>query len=218
MNLGQIKTRIKRQFGDEAQVQVTDDDITSWVNEAVRHIVTKNESLLQKITFFDAVKDQVDYGLPGDLFLLRSINFKYYEYYAHLRNLDLTKFNEYMDGWDGNTNNTGKPQIYTIYAGTLKLFPSCDKDITDGIKIYYSRLPIEVVADEDIPDLPAEYYNTVLSYVMQQAYELDEDWEAVKNKQQQVQADILVNRSRQDRESMETYPVISTMREDMWYA
>lgn len=217
MNLGAIKQRVYRKFGDEAQVQINDTDIKNWVNDGVRHIVTKNENLLQQIATVDVVVNVGEYVLPGDLYLLRSVTFKYYEYYAHLRNMDMTKFDEYIDGWDG-AQNISKPNVYNVYAGKIRFYPIPDKSITAGIKIYYARLPIDVVSDIDLPDVPAEYYNTIVNYVMQQAYELDEDWDASEKKGAQVQTDIQVNRSRQESEAIETYPTISTLREDMWYA
>lgn len=218
MNLGQIKTRVRRKFGDEAQVQVTDDDIKSWVNDGQRHIVTKTETLLQKIELLNSTAQLQEYAIPGDVFLIRSVTFKYYDSYNHLKNLDLTKFDEYMDGADGDTTLAGKPCVYTIFDSTLRLYPIPDKTITSGIKIYYSRFPVDVISDIDNPDLPAEYHNALVNYVMQQAYELDEDWDASNNKAAQVQNDIHLNLSRQDREATETYPLISTKWEDMWYA
>lgn len=222
MNLGDVKTRVKRQFGDESAVQVTDEDITRWVNDGVQYVVMNNEGLLEAIGSADIVADQQDYDLPADLLSLKSVHILQTEgalSHVHIQAYDLQKFDAYVDGWDGTYYGTGVPYVYTVYAGQFKLFPIPDFSATGGIKFYYNRKPAVLDNDTDDAtelDLPLSYHNGIVHYCLQQAYELDENMDSYNRKAQDVQENIRLNRYKQGKASEEFYPVITPMYDDAW--
>lgn len=217
MNVSDIQTRVKRAFGDESGVQVTDTDIVRWINDGQRHIVLHNESLLEKSGFTDVVAGQQEYDLPVDLLVLRSVSIKAVGYtsYVRLKGFRLTEFNEYIDGWDGNVHSQGVPSAYCLHAGKLELFPIPDSSVTNGLKIYYNRKPTEVVTSADTPDLPELYHKALVKYCMQEAYEMDEDWEAASAKNQDMTSDINLLRGREDWKQQDAYPTITVLAEDI---
>src|SRR5215212_5975441 len=101
MNVSDIKTRIKRTFGDESGVQVTDEDIVRWINDAQRAIVTQNESLLEVTALASLVAGTQEYTLPADILILKAIHIKPsgYTSYISLKGYSFAEFNEYMNGW-----------------------------------------------------------------------------------------------------------------------
>lgn len=221
MNLGDLKTRVKRQFGDESAVQITDDDIIRWVNDGIQYIVMNNDGLLEKIDTADIVVNQQDYSLPADLLTLKAVHVKNTAdalSYLHIEAYDLQKFDEYADGWDGTFFGTGTPFVYTVYANQFKLFPIPDFDCVGGIKFYYNRKPTLLTdADDAIElDLPISYHNGVVHYCLQQAYELDENMESYNRKGADVQDIIRMNRSKQGKVNEEVYPSITTLADDLW--
>lgn len=220
MNLGDIKTRVKRQFGDESGVQVTDADIVRWVNDAQRDIVMQNEELLEKTATIDSVATQQSYDFPSDLFILRSIRYKgsLDDGYRHLKYLNLQQFDELLDGWDSNSLLSADSIAvgwYTSYESKIYLYPTPNESIVGAIKILYSRLPVDVANDVDNLDLPIYYHNAVSNYCLQKAYELDEDFDAANFAAQQVQADVKLNKEKEKIDNAEFYPVISVRYEDM---
>lgn len=219
MNLGEIKTRVKRQFGDESSVQVTDSDILSWANQGVIDIVMQNDNLLQAVSTTDLIADQGQYTPPTDMLGLRSVS----AYiagdtaYSRLKGLNLQDFNTYLDGWDGNYfSSSAYPAVYMFYNGLINVFPRPSTTIEDGLKIYYNRYPTKMVLDTDTIPLPETYHNAVLDYCLQQAYEMDENWEGSGNKAAQVQSSINLLKERQEWQTQETYPVINVCWEDMY--
>src|SRR5882672_3379416 len=72
MNVGDIKIRVKRGFGDQSNAQITDDDILRWINDALIEIVNRNE-LLQVRATADLISGQMEYGVPPEFANLRSI-------------------------------------------------------------------------------------------------------------------------------------------------
>lgn len=218
MNVNDILIRVKRNFGDESGVQITDADIIRWINDGQRQIVLSNEGLLEKVTTADTVAEQQEYTLPVDILILKHVTLKDQgqESYFRLRPLNLNDFNSYIDGWDGSTFTRGLPTVYTIFAEKIILFPVPDFGVTDGLKIYYNRKPVVVADGLDTPDLPELYHESLVKHCLSMAYELDEDWDAAAVKGQDRDADISLLRGRDDWKQQGTYPLISVRPEDGW--
>lgn len=212
MNVSDIKTRVKRQFGDESAVQITDADIYRWITDGQVEIVKQNESLLQVVSTSSSVAAQPGYALPSDLMILKTILYDS----NRLKGLSLQQFEEYIDGWQ-NTNiyGVGTPVVYMVFASTITLFPTPDTSLTNGIKIYYCKKPLAVTADIDPISLPDTYHPAIVDYCLSQAYELDEDWAASGNKAQQLQQSINYLKDKEVQTEDIYYPTITLSVEDL---
>lgn len=217
MIVSDIMTRVRRKFGDESAVQVTDADIIRWINDGQRDTVLKNEILLEKTAVTSSVAGQQEYTLPTDLLILKFIQYREStgSAYFKLRGLTPVQFNEYIDGWSDGGVARGVPTVFTIFSGKIVAFPTPTTSVTDGFKIYYNRAPVDVSLSSDTPDLPVLYHGTLVKYCMQQAYELDEDPESASGEAAKVAEDIDLLRGREDWKTQETYPTISICAEDM---
>ncbi len=220
MNLGDVKVRVKRQFGDESAVQVTDDDIVRWANDAQRFACLDNDNLLEKISATDLVAGQQDYDQPVDLQNLKSIHIKNDPgelSYIHMQGFDLQKFDAQIDGWDGSFYGPGMTFIYTVFADKVKVFPTPDTSVVAGLKFYYNRKPVNLVSDIDVIDLPEMYHSSVVDFCLQQAYEMDENLEASVNKQAQVSSQLRVAKGYSAWNNKEFYPEITVANpDDLW--
>lgn len=218
MIVNDIYTLVKRQFGDESGVQLTDADILRYINIGQRQIVMQNEGLLEKITTSNGVQDQNTYSLPTDILILRSVMYKSPDdiSYYRLKGMPYQQFNEYVDGWDGTAYGSAVPTIFTQFAGNLILFPPPDKNSTSGIKIYYNRTPVDVTSTSDTPDLPLLYHDALVKQCLALAYEMDEDWDAAQIKAKELDADVALLRGREEWKQEETYTTITVRLEDSW--
>lgn len=216
MIVSEIQTKVKRQFGDESGVQITDADIIRWINEGQRHIVSTNEGLLEKIVTANSVVNQQNYTLPTDLLIMHSMSFQDLAVtsYTKLKAFSLNQFNEYVDGWDGSTYSPGTPSIYTIFAGNIIVFPIPLVSVANAFKIYYTRQPTDVVNNVDTPDLPLLYHDVLVKYCMQQAYETDANFQGVWFKSNEISTDTAVLRGRDSWKQEGNYPTITVLYED----
>lgn len=216
MIVSDIQTRVKRQFGDEAGVQLTDDDIIRYINDGVRQMIATNESLLQKVATAAAVAGQQDYTLPADCLILQSISYKApgEASYLKLKYLSLSEFNEYIDGWDGTAYGSSTPVVYMVFGNIISFFPKPDQDSADAIKLYYNRTPVDVALPGDTPDIPVLYHEVLVKFCLSQAYEMDEDFEAAAMKGNQIQGDMTILRGRENWKSQDTYSTITVLPED----
>lgn len=218
MNLGQLKTRVKRQFGDESAVQIQDDDIVSWANQACIDVVRASDDLLQAVQTTDLIEGQTVYTPPTDMLSLRNVTLKTAvdQSYFTLKAYNIQDFNEYVDGWDGNYYAPGNPYIFMFYNGAINIFPKPNSSQESGIKIYYNRYPGTLAVDSDEIPLPLVYHNAILEFCLQQAYELDENWEGSGNKSAQFTSSINSIRELQEWQTQDEYPTIKVRAEDAW--
>lgn len=213
MIVSDIITRVRRTFGDEAAVQVQDADVIRWINDAQLEIVKHNDAALQKTSFINLVANQSSYTLPTDLFLIRTLRYRFSDMlsFSNLVYRNMQEFDESIDGWDGSAYNNGNPIYYTMYEGKALLFPTPNQSVTNGLKVLYNQKPTDVVNTGDSLSLPIIYHNTVVKYCMWQASLLDEDHEPAQMYGATFQQDMNKLQGREVNEATATYPSITVM-------
>ncbi len=208
MLVSEISTRVLRQFGDEANVQITDADILRWVNDAMREIALHN-NLLQSRATTRLIAGQREYGLPNDVLTLRSVRYAD----TKLRAMAPAEAEAYIER-PHDTTNRGVPQLYWVWANRLNIWPTPDRTDANDLQIFYTRQPIPVAAVTETPELPLQYHNRIVEYCLQQAYELDENWSAAQAKQQQFQQGVEVLKGQEEYTPRDFYPSIVSLPED----
>lgn len=215
MNVQDVVTRVKRIFGDEAGVQITDEDIIRWTNDAQQDIALNNEQLMQAIATADAVQNQAEYDVPADFAVLKFLMYKGFR----LKKMSFQEFNEYIDGFTADPGispyGPGIPEIFMVWENKITVFPKPQESLTGGFKIYYIKTPPSVGNLADGLTVPLQYHNAVVDYCLQKAYELDEDYQkSAAKKQEFTDATMKLN----DREKVQDYyPRITTLPEDENY-
>jgi hypothetical protein len=217
MNVQDVITRVQRTFGDEAAVQVKNDDVIRWINDAMVEIVKHNDTALQKTDTIDLVADTSQYTLPADALIVRSLRYKFssMESYTRLRYKSMQQMDEEMDGWDGTAYNSGHPLYFTMYEGNILLFPTPEESNTDGLKILYNQKPTDVTTIADNLSLPLIYHNTVVKYCLWQASLLDEDHEPGMMYRAEFQNDMDVLANNETKDPIATYSTITVLADDL---
>ncbi|HEY0770702.1 MAG TPA: DUF6682 family protein [Sphingobacteriaceae bacterium] len=217
MNVQDVVTRVKRTFGDEAAVQITNEDIMRWINDAQTEIVTHNDAALQKTDTIDLVAGTSQYTPPVDLLLIRSLRFKYdsMQSYSVLRYKSIQQFDEEIDGWDGTAYNQARPYFFTINDGNIVIFPTPDESATDGLKVVYNQKPTDVTSLADSLALPLVYHPTIVRYCLWQASLLDEDHEPGVMYRNEFMTDMDRLSNSETKDPVATYPVITVLESDL---
>lgn len=218
MNVTDVVTRVERLFGDEAGVQLTEADVIRWINDAQREIVMHNESVLETTSSVDLVVDQDEYTFPTDLYILRSLRYKYTDdlSFNRLQYMNLQEFDSYIAGWDGTFNSSARPLVYTTYEEKIFLYPRPSESSTGGLKILYSKKPTEITTASDPLTLPVIYHNAIVKYCYMMAQEMDEEYEASANALVKFQGDVNALSFKEKHGSDEYYPFMTVRPEDAW--
>jgi hypothetical protein len=212
MNVVDIKKRVKRQFGDESGVQLTDEDIVRWINDAMREIATQNDNILETVATAAITSGTSEYSLPEDILKLHTIRYDD----KKLDVLTLQEAEQSIIAYEQSGNyQSGTPVLAWIYANRVVLYPTPNTSGGSLLKIYYTRLPVEVALDADIPEFHVKYHPRIVEFVLQQAYEMDEDWAASGNKSAQFVSGLNTLKDSDSWVEQNTYPTILILPEDM---
>ena len=209
MLVSEIGTRVKRAFGDEAGVQITDADIIMWINDVQRDICSAND-VLEATATGSSTAGVATFPLPVDVQTLYSV------WYNNQR-LDAKSMREAEELVPniGNTTTSSQatePLFFYVWADTLNFWPV--PSAAGTIKLFYSRFATTVTSINDTPELDTKYHNIIVNYCLQKAYELDEDWQASQTKAGQVNSDLSSLANDEKWTSKNTYPVITVLAED----
>lgn len=200
----EVMTAVKRQFGDESGVQLEDTDLVRWITDAQNTINDQNKVLKSTATI-PAVVAQGTYTFPASQVLqIESLHFKG----VRVLNLSFAQAEESLIGIEPSA--VGEPQFWYEWGGTFTLWPA--PDTTDSITIYYTALATPVPAawtSDTLLSLPDKYFPDIVAYVLQQAYEMDEDWQASGAKAQQFKDAIALKQDDERRAQDMTFGTIT---------
>lgn len=211
MNVQDVVTRVKRIFGDEAGVQVTDEDIIRWINDAQEQIAVDNEGLVETKAVTDVIKGTAEYDLPADLSVLRSLKFKA----RRVNYMSFAEFTEYLDGH--SEESSGTPEAFMVWNNKITLYPVPSEDATGALVIYYVKHPPPVANLADPLFVPVQYHNAVVKFCLKEAYELDEDFQKSQTKKNEFDHEVMKLNDRNKWGSQEYYPRITVLPEDEWH-
>lgn len=228
-----IARRVKRLFGDESGVQVTDEDIIDWVNDAIREAFFQNDEL-DRLTLYPEVlaKDnRVNLAPMGGTVPLTIESVHYRETatgaFYQIPYMSSRAFNEYIPDWD--TTNLATPLSRNLPLGIpiawtrgdgqseIVLYPVPETGGTGLLKVVVGAGGgfITLLTDELVNYIPEHLHNYIVEFCMMKAYELDEDWEAVRTKGEIVQSSLDFNQGRNSWVGRDSYPIIVPSPDDM---
>jgi hypothetical protein len=102
----EIQRRVQRIFGDESGVQITDEDVVDWINDAIREIYLQQDDLTIKTTTLQAVAEQGEYNLPNGVMMIQTVSFDSDGTYYDLRYVNGKTMSEYFNGWRRKYRNS----------------------------------------------------------------------------------------------------------------
>lgn len=184
--VAEVMTAVKRQFGDESGVQLEDTDIVRWITDAQDKINYDNKVLKSTATIPSVVM-QGTYTFPAQQVLqIESIHYKG----VRIPNIPFAQAEETLIGADP-TASAQYPEYWYEWGGTFTFWP-LPQDSQD-ITVYYTQMATPVPANWDVDtllSLPDKYFADIVAYVLQQAYEMDEDWQASGAKAEQFKLSV----------------------------
>lgn len=198
-----VGNAVKRQFGDESGVQISDSDIIRWVNEGQQEISFKNKILKGKADV-SSVAGQADYTMPSvNIAAVESLHYNGYP----IPGVPYPEVENYIKNLPDSSTGSGDPQFWYEWAGTLTLFPAPSSVGT--ITLLYTSMPTEVTSTTDSLVLPDKYFKRLVEFCLVQAHEMDEDFDAATYKSEQFTNGLDTMADEERSTSQLTYPVIN---------
>lgn len=211
-SVSDVITAVKRQFGDESGVQVTDSDIFRWVDDAQREIVVKNSELNAVYVEINTTTGTSAYPLLSEIPDILKVHSIHYNG-SFLPSMTFLAAQEYIISNDTGANYTTQPQLWYEYGGVLQIWPTPQEDLTPGLKVFYSKKPAIVSTSGQLLEVPDSYFKTVVDFCLQQAYEMDENQQMAQMKEDQFNRSVEAQ-GNDTSTQMRTYPTINCLPED----
>lgn len=205
-----VAQHVKRQFGDESGTQISNEDIIRWINQGQLDIARRAEINKDAATT-SSVTAQNAYTFPSDS-ILKILAVSYNNF--SLDNSSFEEIQQLTQKFDSNLNVAMTNQIPTTWyewGNSVYLYPT-PTATGDTIKLYIIRTPPLVTSISNALSLPDTHYSALLQYVLQQAYELDDNFNSAGVKAAQHEASLSDLSSVA---SYEFYPTITVLPEDI---
>lgn len=215
----QIASRVKRQFGDESGVQVTNADIIMWLNDALREATTQNTAINLKRVNVPSVAGAGFFNIPDpeNMAGIHSVQYKTEagSQYFPLRYLTPNELSELVPDWN-QSPATGIPTFYSSDAsGKLYVYPPPSVSYSLGYSVLYNSFFTEYTDLDVVMEISPRYYQYLLEYCLMKAYEMDENWEAADRKASFIQSTLNVLSSTDNDVHQSRYPFVSVNPEDL---
>lgn len=191
MTQSSMVTEVRDALDEAAEGKWTDVMLRKWINEAMRDLSRKSETLLT--TDEISVSSTTDtYTLPTDLIRVHRV--EYYESATStvypLEFVDLNVLDNF--GWfDRQGGSSGIPSYYstwgTVPTASILLYPKPDAVSGANIKVYYYKLATELATDGSaaatVLNIPEGWYDLIKHYVEFSALRRDRDprWQEAKS-------------------------------------
>lgn len=174
--------RVRSQFGDMSGAQLGDPALLSWINDGQREIVNSNP-ILRDTKITNIVAGQADYSFPSDKVLV--VEAIYVSGYP-ITNMTPQEARAYIKTQDPEAAaKADRPFVWYERGGVITFYPVPQTTITNGLKLEYIKNPTSLASLNSAISIPDRYFNELVNYVIAQALEMDENYDAASFKHRQ---------------------------------
>jgi hypothetical protein len=152
--------------------------ITAYINNGYLNLVRRVSYYVDEASQdYSTVSGTASYSLPADFAKIRSI---------HDTGRQVEMVSVGLRQIDRSAVTSGAPIYYAIDGSNLHLWPTPDQAYT--LETRYWKLPAQLVADSDVPTIPADYHNLLVYSANAECYRAEDDhqtaaaWQALYDK------------------------------------
>lgn len=174
--LAQLRAQVRVRLDETTATAWTDAEINGWINEGVRDVARRSETL-QISTPISVVAGTQEYTAPSDLARLYRAEFKptnstsiYPLTYRDFNNMDAV-------WWTSKTSVQSTPELFTLwgYPPSLKIILYPKPSQSGTLTVYYYQVPADVTADGATIPVPNGWEDLVVEYASYLALRRDRD-------------------------------------------
>lgn len=206
ITVAEIITTIRRQFGDDDAIQITDADIVRWINQGQREIASDNPLNKRVATSF-SVGGTYSFTAPSDMYQPEFIRYDG----LLLRSMS---FEAVSSQYGPDLEQTGIPSIWYTWGSSIYLYPSPNAT-GKKIEVFYAAAPTAVSLG-GILSVPDRYANAIIEFCLARANELDEQPQAQALQEQKFSKSMSDLRGADQQQSGQNFVVSDVDYEDSW--
>jgi hypothetical protein len=168
-----VATDVQNKFGDTGQVQITNDMLLSWINAGQQEIGSTGLTIEDSATM-NLLAGVTTYDLSLVAASIRNIS----QVMVNGVFAEVLQWPEFSEFVGSNTQQSAYSSVASLYAGKLVLWPSPSESIVQGLNIFFTAYPAELPSLTSTLTVPDRYFQALCDWVLAQALELDENFDA----------------------------------------
>jgi hypothetical protein len=152
--------------------------VTAYINNGYLNLVRRVSYYVDEATQdYSTVIGTTLYTLPADFARVRSV--RRTDIQVELEAVGLRAI-------DRSISTSGAPVYYAMDGANVHLYPGPDQ--VYPLELRYWKMPAALVADTDVPTIPADYHNLLIYSAVAEAYRAEDDlataqgWQALYDK------------------------------------
>lgn len=139
--------------------------VQSWINEALHRVARKVRLAGHETSFaVNTINGTASYALPTDFVRLLTLRNT-----TDHQDLDWVS----IDELDNSRAAVAKPTQFALYGNSLQVYPTPNG--VYALSMRYLADTINLVADADVPAMPDDWVDVLVSYALSRAYRSEDD-------------------------------------------
>jgi len=165
-----IRDMARKRLGETTAAFWSDEELNSWINQGVKDIAYKSKSLKDDV-LLTATADTMEYVFSTFVPNAHSITEAYVQYstgnWIKLKPTSRTQLDLQFPGWLGAESCTSSTHYcWDSEEDTLILYPPMEAPIANGVRVYYTYEPRQMVADTDESEMPDHLNLAIVDFVV----------------------------------------------------
>lgn len=184
ITLTNLLADVRDRLNDNASVkQWSDTMLTRWINEGLRDVARRTETLMDRATIV-AVAGTQEYTMPTNVHRVHRVEYKRTGD-SQIYPLDYRDFNN-LDAvwWTSQAITQGTPSFFTMWGfpPSLKIVVYPTPATAGTFKVFYYREPAVLVNGADVAEIPEGWWDLIALYCEYVALRRDADprWQEAK--------------------------------------
>lgn len=176
VTLANVRGRVRSAIEESTSRFWTDAEINAWVNDALRDVARRSETIQSFNTSTVVVAGTNKYSLPTNMVRVHRMEFVPAGQ-SQIYPLEPSNY-QLMDAmWGVNQSSAGIPRYFVMWGMppslSVQLYPV--PSVGGVLNIFYYRLPAVVAADADTLEIPEGWDDAVVDYCEAMAKRKDHD-------------------------------------------
>jgi hypothetical protein len=172
-----IRTDVRNRLDEVSARRWTDAELNNWINEGLRDVARRSETILSYYTNIALVPNVAKYSMPTDVIRVHRLEFVPVGS-SQTYPIQLSTYQEMDQVWGVSQQIQRSYPYYAVLWGfapniTIQFYPVPSQ--AGELNIYYYRLPTTLVNDIDVAEIPAGWEDLVEVYCEYVALRKDRD-------------------------------------------
>ena len=165
-----IRDMARKRLGETTAAFWSDEELNGWINKGIKDIAFRSKTLKDNVVI-TATADTMEYTFSVFVPNAHSVTEAYVQYltgkWIKLKSTSRTELDIMFPGWLGAPSSACSTHFFwDSEEDVFMLYPPMSSPIANGVRIYYTYEPRQMVADTDMSEMPDHLNLAIVDFVV----------------------------------------------------